>query len=136
MAKTVLIVEDEPTNMKLCRDLLRVSGFKTLEATDGKQAIELARKYRPALILMDVQMPVMDGLAATEVLKADPSTGDIPVLALTSYAMKGDEERVLKAGCDAYMTKPIDTQEFLRVVRTMLCGGTPENGTNAESNGG
>ncbi len=114
MAKLILIVEDEPKNMTLLRDLLQVSGYSTIEATDGKQGVELAKASKPALILMDVQMPEIDGLEATRILKADATTGNIPVLALTSYAMKGDEERILEAGCDGYLSKPFDIQELLK----------------------
>lgn len=109
-----MIVEDEPKNLKLIRDLLQVSGYDTLEATDGRQGVELARDRKPDLILMDIQLPVMDGLEATRMLKADTTTGGIPIIALTSYAMAGDEEKIREAGCDGYMVKPIDTREFLK----------------------
>jgi len=108
--------------MTLLRDLLQVSGYSTIEATDGKQAVALAKSKKPDLILMDVQMPVMDGLEATRVLKADATTGNIPILALTSYAMKGDEERILQAGCDGYLAKPFDIQELLKTVAEYLSG--------------
>ena len=122
MAKLILIVEDEPRNLTLLRDLLQVSGYKTIEATDGKQGVELAKSKKPDLILMDVQMPKMDGLEATRILKADTTTGNIPILALTSYAMKGDEERILQAGCDGYLAKPFDIQELLKIVAEYLSG--------------
>ena len=122
MAKLILIVEDEPKNLTLLRDLLQVSGYSTIEATDGKQGVELARARKPDLILMDVQMPVMDGLEATRVLKADTTTSNLPILALTSYAMKGDEERILEAGCDGYLAKPFDIQELLKEVAEYLSG--------------
>lgn len=118
--KTVLIAEDEPNNLKLAQDILEVSGYATLEATDGQQAIELARSYNPDLILMDIQMPVMDGLQATRVLKADPTTRFIPVIALTAHAMKGDEIKVLAAGCEEYITKPLDTHHLLNTVELYL----------------
>ncbi len=121
MTKMILIVEDEPKNMTLLRDLLQVSGYETIEATDGKQGVELARSKKPDLILMDVQMPVMDGLEATRILKADAATSSIPVLALTTYAMKGDEERILEAGCDGYLAKPLDIQELLKEVASICC---------------
>jgi len=114
MKGIVLIVEDDLKNLKLLRDLLEVSGYSTLEAKDGRQGIEMAKAHKPALILMDIQMPIMDGLEATEILKADPETKDIPIIALTSHAMAGDEERIRKAGCDGYMSKPIDTRKFLK----------------------
>ena len=116
MAKVILIVEDEPKNLKLASDLLQASGYTTIEATDGKQGVELAKVRNPDLILMDIQMPVMDGLEATRILKRDTTTKDIPVLALTSYAMKGDEERILEAGCNGYLAKPFDIQELLKEV--------------------
>ena len=120
MAKVILIVEDEPTNRKLVGDLLKRIGYITIEATDGKQGVELARAKKPDLILMDIQMPVMNGLEATRILKADATTKNIPVLALTSYAMEGDKERILKAGCDGYLTKPIDIQEFVKEVTNLI----------------
>ncbi len=120
MAKVILIVEDEPKNLKLVRDLLQVSGYKTIEATDGKQGVALARARKPGLILMDIMMPVIDGLEATRILKADATTRNIPVIALTSFVMKGDKERILQAGCDGYITKPIDIQEFLKKVAEYL----------------
>jgi two-component system cell cycle response regulator DivK len=120
MTKLILIVEDEPKNLTLLRDLLQVSGYKTIEATDGEQGVELAKSKKPDLILMDVQMPKMDGLEATRILKADATTSNIPVLALTSYAMKGDKERILEAGCDGYIAKPIDIKEFLKLVTEYL----------------
>ena len=116
MEKVVLIVEDDTQNRKLFRDLLGVKGYTTLEATNGKEGVEMAKTAKPHLILMDIQMPVMDGLKAFEILKKDPETRDIPVVALTSYAMKGDRERLLEAGFAAYISKPIDTREFLKKV--------------------
>ncbi len=122
MTKVILIVEDEPKNLTLLRDLLQVSGYLTIEATNGKQGVELAKSKKPDLILMDVQMPVMDGLEATRILKADTTTGNIPILALTSYAMKGDEEKILEVGCDGYLAKPFDIQELLKQVAEYLSG--------------
>jgi len=116
MTKVILIVEDEPKNLKLASDLLQASGYTTIEATDGKQGVELAKVRNPDLILMDIMMPVMDGLEATRILKRDTTTKDIPVLALTSYAMKGDEERILEAGCNGYLAKPFDIQKLLEEV--------------------
>ena len=116
MGKTILIVEDEPRNLKLFRDLLQRFGFVTVEATDGEQCVELARTRKPDLILMDIMMPKMDGLEATRLLKADAETKHIPIIALTSYAMKGDRERTLAAGCDEYIAKPVDIQELLEAV--------------------
>ncbi len=122
MAKLILIVEDEPKNLTLLRDLLQVSGYATIEATDGKQGVELAKANKPDLILMDIQMPVMDGLEATRILKGDATTRNIPVLALTSYAMKGDKEKILQAGCDGYLAKPFNIQELMKTVAEYLSG--------------
>ena len=96
----ILIIEDDPKNLTLFRDLLQRFGYTTTEATDGREGIKLARADKPDLILMDIQLPVMDGIEATKILKSDPQTKNIPILALTSYAMKGDREKILKAGCD------------------------------------
>ena len=122
MAKVILIVEDEPRNLKLVGDLLQVSGYETIEATNGKQGVELARTGKPDLILMDVQMPVMDGLEATRILKADATTRNIPVLALTASAMKEEKEKIFQAGCDEYITKPFDIKELLKEVSKYLSG--------------
>jgi two-component system cell cycle response regulator DivK len=116
MVKTVLIVEDEPKNLKLVRDLLQRIGYKTIDATDGEQGITLARARRPDLILMDVMMPKMDGLEATRILKADAISKDIPIIALTSFAMKGDKEKALEAGCNGYIAKPVDIKELLSLI--------------------
>ena len=120
MAKLILIVEDEPKNLTLLRDLLQVSGYETIEATNGKQVVELARSQKPALILMDIMMPEMDGLEATRILKADADTKHIPVLALSSFAMKGDQERILQAGCDGYLAKPFDIKQLLKQMAKYL----------------
>ena len=122
MGKIILIVEDEPKNLKLFRDLLQRFGFETVEATDGEQGVELAREKKPDLILMDIMMPKMDGLEATRLLKADATTKRIPIIALTSYAMKGDRERTIEAGCDGYIAKPVDIQELLKAVGQFLPG--------------
>ncbi len=122
MEKVILIIDDDPKSLVLIRDLLKVSGYKTIEATDGKQGVELAKARKPDLILMDIQMPKMDGLEATRIIKADATTRNIPVLALTAYAMKGDEERILQAGCDGYITKPIDIQGLVKEVAEYLSG--------------
>ena len=120
MQKVILIVEDDPMSLELFRDLLEVSGYTTLEATDGRQGVELAKEKKPDLILMDIQLPVMDGLEATSILKADPATKNIPIIALTAYAMEEDEERALQAGSDGYLTKPIRIEEFLEEVAKYL----------------
>jgi CheY-like chemotaxis protein len=120
MEQVILIVEDEPRNLKLIRDLLEVSGYIILEAIDGKQGVEIAKAKKPDLILMDIQMPVMEGFEATRILKADERTRDIPIMALTAHAMEGDEEKVKAAGCDGYVSKPIDTRGFLNKVTEHL----------------
>jgi two-component system cell cycle response regulator DivK len=118
--KVILIVEDDPMSLELFRDVLQVSGYATLEATDGKRGVELAQEKKPDLILMDIQLPVMDGLEATSILKADSATKNIPIIALTAYAMEEDEERVIQAGADGYLTKPIRIQGFLAKVEEHL----------------
>ena len=120
MGKTILIIEDEPRNRKLFRDLLQRNGFETVEATDGEQGVNLAKTIKPDLILMDIMMPKMDGLQATRLIKADPTTKCIPVLALTGSAMSGDKERTLEAGCDGYIAKPVDIRELLKTVASFI----------------
>jgi two-component system cell cycle response regulator DivK len=117
---TVLVVEDNPANMKLTTFLLESAGHTVLAASDAEAGLTLARERRPALILMDIQLPGMDGLQATALLKQDPGTRDIPVIALTALAMKGDEERIRAAGCDGYVAKPIVYKEFLATVADRL----------------
>lgn len=109
----ILVVEDNPTNLKLVAFLLEQAGHSVLTAGDAATAMELVRAEAPELILMDVQLPGMDGLDATRLLKADDATRNIPVVALTAFAMKGDEERIRAAGCDGYVAKPIRYQSFL-----------------------
>jgi two-component system cell cycle response regulator DivK len=116
MAKKILIVEDEPRNLKLVRDLLERFKYETIEATDGEQGVQLARAQKPDLILMDIMMPKMDGLEATRIIKEDAVTKHIPIIALTSFAMKGDKERTLEVGCDGYISKPIDIRELMKMV--------------------
>ncbi|MBA7611951.1 Polar-differentiation response regulator DivK [subsurface metagenome] len=116
MDKLILIVEDDPKNLSLFRDLLQKFGYMTIEAENGREGVNLARANKPELILMDIQLPVMDGLEATRILKSDAKTKNIPILALTSYAMKGDREKILQAGCDGYLAKPINIQELIATV--------------------
>lgn len=118
--KRILVVEDNPRNLKLVRVLLQAEGYELLETGDGEVAVRVARSWRPDLILMDLQLPGMDGLTATRHLKADPATREIPVVAMTALAMKRDQERAFEAGCDAYITKPMKNQEFLRTVADLL----------------
>ena len=114
----VLIVEDNDKNMKLLRDVLQASGFATLEATTAEDGIELALAHTPSLVLMDVQLPGMDGIQALARLRSDDRTASVPVLALTAQAMHGDRERFLEAGFDGYLSKPVDVTELISVVRT------------------
>jgi len=113
----VLIVEDNERNMKLVRDLLQFKGFRTLEADSATEGIALATEHQPHLILMDIQLPDMDGVAALGRLRADPATTDIPVVAVTAFAMKEDEQRLMQAGFDGYLVKPINVRELPEQVR-------------------
>ena len=119
MAK-VLIIEDNPANMTLAKFLLQSAGHSVLAATDAETGLTLARAEQPDLVLMDIQLPGMDGLQATAVLKSDDATRDIPVIALTALAMKGDEARIRAAGCDGYIAKPLAYKEFLATISSHL----------------
>lgn len=116
MNKTILIVEDDVPNMKLFNDLLQAQGYKTLQSVDGLDCLRLAREHRPDLILMDIQLPKISGAEHTRALKADDDLKDIPVLAVTAFAMLGDKEKILAAGCDDYISKPISVPNFLETV--------------------
>jgi CheY-like chemotaxis protein len=116
----ILIVDDNPQNLKLVRLLLDDEGYQVSTAADAEAALRVLETVTPALILMDIQLPGMDGLALTRMLKADPNRRDIIVIALTAYAMKGDAEKMRDAGCDGYVTKPIDTDELAALVRRTL----------------
>jgi two-component system cell cycle response regulator DivK len=120
MAAKILIVEDNAQNRLLMVDILTAHGFEVLEARDGKEGIASAKTNKPDLILLDMQMPVMDGLEAARLLKADPETASIKIVAVTSFAMKGDRERILAAGVDEYMAKPIDTRQLPLLIRRLL----------------
>jgi two-component system cell cycle response regulator DivK len=117
LGERVLIVEDNGKNMKLVRDVLQATGYSTLEATTGEEAVELALSQAPALVLMDVQLPGIDGVAALERLRQNERTASIPVLALTAQAMSGDRERFLEAGFDGYLAKPVDVRDLIEAVR-------------------
>ena len=120
MSKTVLIVEDNELNMKLFHDLLDAQGYATLETREGLQALSLARQHRPDLILMDIQLPEISGLEVTKWLKEDDELAHIPVIAVTAFAMKGDEERIREGGCEAYLSKPISVGKFIETIRHFL----------------
>jgi two-component system cell cycle response regulator DivK len=120
MTKTVLIVEDNELNMKLFHDLLDAHGYRTVQTRNGMEALELARKHRPDLILMDIQLPEVSGLEVTKWLKEDDELRSIPIVAVTAFAMKGDEERIRAGGCEAYISKPISVSEFLATVKQFL----------------
>jgi two-component system, cell cycle response regulator DivK len=117
LGERVLIVEDNEKNMKLVRDVLQASGYSTFEATTGEQAVELALVHEPVLVLMDVQLPGIDGVEALERMRQNERTASIPVLALTAQAMSGDRERFLEAGFDGYLAKPVDVGELIEAVR-------------------
>jgi two-component system cell cycle response regulator DivK len=120
----VLVVEDNEKNMKLVRDILQALGYIPLEASTGEQALALAAEHAPALVLMDIQLPDLDGAEALARLRADERTAAIPVLALTAQAMEGDRERFLSAGFDGYLSKPVDVDELIETVRRHCEGDT------------
>jgi two-component system, cell cycle response regulator DivK len=120
----VLVVEDNEKNMKLVRDILLAIGYSPLEASSGEQALALAAENAPALVLMDIQLPDLDGSEALRRLRSDERTAAIPVLALTAQAMQGDRERFLAAGFDGYLSKPVDVDELIETVRRYCDGGT------------
>ena len=118
--KKILIVEDNELNMKLFHDLLEVHGYTTLQTKDGREVLQLAREHRPDLILMDIQLPEVSGLEVTKWIKADDDLKSIPVIAVTAFAMKGDEEKIRSGGCEAYIAKPISVNSFLETIQTVL----------------
>ena len=120
MSKTVMIVEDNELNMKLFHDLLEAHGYRTVGTRNGIEALDLARRYQPDLILMDIQLPEVSGLEVTKWLKEDPDLKEIPVVAVTAFAMKGDEERIRQGGCEAYLSKPISVGKFIDTIRHFL----------------
>ena len=120
MAKRVLIVEDNELNMKLFNDVLTSQGYETIQTRNGLEARDLARIHTPDLILMDIQLPEVSGLDVIKWLKDAPDTATIPVIAVTAFAMKGDEDRIRAAGCEGYMSKPISLVKFLEMVRTYI----------------
>ena len=123
MSKTVMIVEDNELNMKLFHDLLEAHGYHPVGTSDGIGALDLARKRRPDLILMDIQLPEVSGLEVTKWLKEDRELKAIPVVAVTAFAMKGDEKRIREAGCEAYLSKPVAVAQFIETIRRFLGAG-------------
>jgi two-component system cell cycle response regulator DivK len=118
--KKILVVEDNPMNLELVKDLLETSGFAVVEAKNGNEALEMANREQPDLILMDIQLPEVSGLEVTKWIKEDDNLKQIPVIAVTAFAMKGDEEKIREGGCEAYIAKPISVTKFLETVERFL----------------
>lgn len=125
MSATILIVDDNATNLKLASEVLELEGYRIARAIDAEHALQLLTTLRPDLILMDIALPGMDGLALTRMLKADSELSSVPIVALSAFAMKGDEEKALASGCDGYITKPIDTRAFPGQIAAYLGGDLP-----------
>ena len=123
MTARILIVDDNATNLKLTAYLVKAKGYEVMTATDAETAVAAIREHPPQLILMDVQMPGIDGLELTRRLKADPATAGILIVAVTAYAMKGDQDKAMAAGCDGYVTKPIDTRALPQTIASLLARG-------------
>jgi len=124
MKPKLLVIEDNEQNMYLVTFILEKRGYQVVQAWDGREGIELARQVKPALILLDIQLPEMDGYAVAQELKSNPALDDVPIVAVTSYAMVGDRERILAAGCQGYIEKPINPDTFMAQVEEHLPGGT------------
>jgi len=120
MTKTVLIVEDNEMNMKLFNDLLQAHGYNTIQTQNGHDAKDLALKHAPDLIIMDIQLPEISGIEVTKIIKAEAQLVNTPIVAVTAFAMKGDEEKILEGGCDGYISKPISVPLFLETVQNFL----------------
>ena len=120
MSKRILVVEDQHDNRQILRDLLGSVGYSLIEAENGEAAVALAAEHKPDLILMDIQLPIMDGYEATRRIKSDPALSAIPIIVITSYALSGDEAKARAAGCDAYVTKPYSPRQLLAAVRNYL----------------
>jgi len=120
MTKRILVVEDTEDNRQILRDLLTAAGFDLIEAVDGESGVAMARAHKPDLILMDIQLPMIDGYEATRRIKADPALTHIPVIAVTSYALSGDEEKTRAAGCNGYIAKPFSPRQLLNKVREFV----------------
>ncbi len=127
MSKKILVVEDTEDNRQILRDLLGMAGYEMVEAHDGAQGVAMAAGHRPDLILMDIQMPVLDGYEATRRIKADPALAAIPIVAVTSYALSGDEAKTRAAGCDDYIAKPYSPRQMLAKVRSIIGPGEPQD---------
>jgi len=136
MKQKILAVEDNPQNMRLLEMTLRSKNYTLLQATDGEEALDMATKERPDLIIMDLRLPKMNGLEVTKKLRETQAFSRIPIIALTAYAMKGDKERFIEAGCDAYVSKPINTRELPELIAEMLLQRQKDNSSlNEDSNG-
>jgi two-component system, cell cycle response regulator DivK len=120
MSKRILVVEDTEDNRQILRDLLTAAGYELIEAVDGETGVAMAGEHRPDLILMDIQLPMIDGYEATRRIKADPALAHIPIIAVTSYALSGDEEKTRAAGCDGYIAKPFSPRQLLGKVRELV----------------
>ena len=120
MPQTILIVEDNALNMKLFQDLLVANGYRTLQTNDGFKALDMVRKHKPDLVLMDIQLPEISGLVITKQIKEDKELQAIPVIAVTAFAMKGDEEKIREGGCEAYIAKPISVPHFLETIKNVM----------------
>lgn len=129
--ETILVVEDNPLNMELVSDILEAHGYGVRRAISGKEAVQEVESHIPDLILMDIQLPGLDGLTVTGIIKDNPETTHIPIIALTAHAMRGDEEKAREAGCDGYISKPIDTRLLPQTIRKFLDGGSESS--NKES---
>jgi len=127
MPEKILIVEDNPQNMKVVQLALRPHGYTLLQATDGEEALEIATRHEPDLIIMDIQLPKMNGLEVTRRLRQMPTFKYMPIIAVTAYAMKGDEEKTIEAGCNAYLTKPVNTRALPKIVAEMLLRQEQDN---------
>jgi two-component system cell cycle response regulator DivK len=120
MSKRILVVEDQDDNRRIIRDLLTSAGYELIEAEDGEAGVRLAASERPDLILMDIQLPLLDGYEATRRIKTDPKLRPIPIIVVTSYALSGDDQKAIAAGCDAYVAKPFSPRELLATIRKFL----------------
>ncbi len=125
MSKRILVVEDQPDNRQIIRDMLAPTDYEITEVESGEEALAAVAKQRPDLILVDIQLPIMDGYTATRQIKVDPAMRSIPIIAVTSYALSGDDEKAFKAGCDAYVSKPYSPRQLLAKVREYLPLDTP-----------